>query len=244
MVNIGIVGKGFVGTAVANGMSPGAGFESNVWVYDKEPSKSINTLDEVINNGDFIFVSVPTPSNKDGSINLEILKQCIAEISDAKNEESNPIILIRSTILPGTSRQLQEQFPKLRIVFNPEFLTERSANFDFISQSRFILGGEKSNTSPVRDLFKKRFGESLSIIETDYETAEFTKYVCNIFFACKVSFLNEMKLISDNIGANWEQVIDGFVRDGRVGHSHTNVPGHDGKYGFGAAVFQKIFKLL
>ena len=62
-----------------------------------------------------------TPSNKDGSINLEILKQCIAEISDAKNEESNPIILIRSTILPGTSRQLQEQFPKLRIVFNPEF---------------------------------------------------------------------------------------------------------------------------
>ena len=60
MVNIGIVGKGFVGTAVANGMSPGAGFESNVWVYDKEPSKSINTLDEVINNGDFIFVSVYT----------------------------------------------------------------------------------------------------------------------------------------------------------------------------------------
>ena len=244
MVNIGIVGKGFVGTAVANGMSPGVGFESNVWVYDKEPSKSVNTLDEVINNGDFIFVSVPTPSNKDGSINLEILKQCIAEISDAKNEESNPVILIRSTILPGTSRQLQKQFPKLRIVFNPEFLTERSANFDFISQSRFILGGEKSNTSPVRDLFKKRFGESLSIIETDYETAEFIKYVCNIFFACKVSFLNEMKLISDNIGANWEQVIDGFVRDGRVGHSHTNVPGHDGKYGFGGSCFPKDIQAL
>ena len=53
-----------------------------------------------------------------------------------------------------------------------------------------------------------------------------------------------MKLISDNIGANWEQVIDGFVRDGRVGHSHTNVPGHDGKYGFGGSCFPKDIQAL
>ena len=100
-----------------------------------------------------------------------------------------------------------------------------------MSQTRYVLGGSNENTAKVADLYRERFGSSISIIETNTQTAELIKYVCNCFFATKVSFLNEMRSISDKVGANWDQVIEGFVRDGRVGHSHINVPYPDGKFG-------------
>lgn len=243
MKNIGVVGKGFVGSAVAHGFSPAVGYNANVLVYDKDPLKSVDSLEDVANNSEFIFVSVPTPSNKDGSINLDILFSCISDVENAI-KQNDPIILVRSTVVPGTCHEIQNKFPNLRIVFNPEFLTERSATFDFLSQTRYILGGNERDTSAVASLYKDRFGESIAIIETNFQTAELIKYVCNIYFATKVSFLNEMKLISDKVGADWDKVIDGFVRDGRVGSSHTNVPGHDGKLGFGGSCFPKDIQAL
>ena len=244
--NIGIIGKGFVGSAVAHGFSHATGYDAIIRIYDKNPAKSSHSLEEVVCKSDFIFISVPTPSNKDGSINLEILSDCISEINvvSVQNKTKDAIILIRSTIVPGTSRKFQKQFPGLRIVFNPEFLTERSAMFDFINQTRFILGGERNHTEKVAKFYSDRFGLSMPIIQTDYESAELIKYVCNTFFATKVSFLNEMKLISEKINANWEDVITGFLSDGRVGHSHSQVPGPDGKNGFGGSCFPKDVQAL
>ena len=244
MYNIGIIGRGFVGSAVAHGFSEGVGYNAIIRIYDKDPSKSLNSLEDVVNKSDFIFVSVPTPSNEDGTINIEILNSCISEINEihSKKKHSNPIVLIRSTILPGTSLKIQNIFPDMRIVFNPEFLTERSANFDFISQTRFVLGGDEKNVTEVSKLYRDRFGSSIAIIETDFQSAELIKYVCNTYFATKVSFLNEMKRISDKVDANWDDVIEGFLRDGRIGSSHSQVPGPDGKFGLEEVVFQKTFK--
>ena len=243
--NIGIIGKGFVGSAVAFGFSPATGYDSTIRIFDKDPDKATHSLEQVVVESDFIFISVPTPSNKDGSINVTSLESVISDINKInKKKPTSAIILVRSTVVPGTTRKLSNDFPALKIVFNPEFLTERSANFDFISQTRFILGGEKELTGQVAALYKDRFGSSLSCIETDLESSELIKYVCNTFFATKVSFLNEMRLISDKVGTNWEDVIEGFVRDGRVGNSHSSVPGHDGKFGFGGSCFPKDVQAL
>lgn len=236
--NIGIIGFGFVGSAVAHGFSGATGFEANIRIYDKDKTRSSSTLDEVVNQSEIVFISVPTPAKEDGSMHLDILENCLEEISSV-TDNKNTIFLIRSTIVPGTSEKLSSRFKKLKIVFNPEFLTERTAKLDFINQSRVILGGSKENTEIVANLYKKRFGNSMPIIETSYETAELIKYACNNFFATKISFLNEMRLVSDRVNADWETVIDGFLRDGRIGHSHANVPGHDGKFGFGGACFPK-----
>ncbi|MEC7929391.1 MAG: hypothetical protein VX169_03665 [Pseudomonadota bacterium] len=245
MNNIGIIGNGFVGGAVAFGFSPSTGYESKIRIYDKDVDRSTHSLEEVVTQSDFIFVSVPTPSNEDGSINISILESAIADISSVETEKgSGAIILVRSTVVPGTTRNLSKNFPNLKLVFNPEFLTERSANFDFISQTRFILGGDAVHTKQVAALYRDRFGSTLSCIETDFESAELTKYVCNVFFATKISFLNEMKLISDKVGANWVDVIEGFVRDGRIGNSHNSVPGHDGKFGYGGSCFPKDVQAL
>jgi len=242
MKKIGIIGRGFVGSAVEFGFSAQTGCDAIVKVYDKNPKLSQNSLEETINDSDFVFLSVPTPSNHDGSINLDILKQALNDINEVNKHQN--IILIRSTIVPGTTRIFQSLFPKLNFVFNPEFLTERSAKYDFINQARFIFGGEKSNTSKVADLFKWRFGATTPVIETNFETAELIKYMNNCFFATKVSFLNEMKLISDKVGADWETSIEGFVRDGRIGHSHLSVPGPDGKLGFGGSCFPKDIQAI
>ena len=246
MYKIGVVGKGFVGSAVAHGFSESVGYRAEIRVFDKDPKLSQNTLEDLVKNSEIVFISVPTPSNPDGSISTNILYDCIERINDVANKTKNydPIFLIRSTVVPGTTRLIQKDFQKLKFVFNPEFLTERSAIFDFISQTRFVLGGESENMSKVSNLYRDRFGSSITIIETDFESAELIKYACNTFFATKVSFLNEMRMLSEKVNANWEDVIDGFLRDGRVGHSHSQVPGPDGKLGFGGSCFPKDIQAL
>ena len=241
-MKIGVVGKGFVGSAVQFGFSPNTGCNAEVRVYDKDPNKSSHTLDEVVNNSNFIFLSVPTPSNKDGSVNLDIVREALSDIN--KVIKNNSIILLRSTMIPGSTQEFQDSFPELKLVFNPEFLTERSANFDFINQSRFIVGGQPENTKKVSEMYKWRFGQSVPVIETNFETAELIKYMNNCFLATKVSFMNEMKLVSDQCGADWDEAVEGFIRDGRIGHSHLNVPGHDGRFGFGGSCFPKDIQAM
>ena len=243
MKKIGIVGRGFVGSAVEFGFSAQTGCDAEVRVYDKDISKSIHTLEETVNESDFIFVSVPTTSNQVCSMNVDILESALGDIQRINKRKGN-IILIRSTILPGTTNKLAKKFTKLNMVFNPEFLTERSARYDFINQSRFIIGGRKRNTARVAELFKWRFGDSISIIETNFETSEMIKYMNNCFFATKVSFMNEMRKVSDKCNVDWDMAVEGFVRDGRIGHSHLAVPGPDGKFGFGGSCFPKDIQAM
>jgi len=241
--NIGIVGKGFVGSAVQFGFSPNVGCDADIRIYDKDPNRSTHTLDDVVNKSDFVFISVPTPALQDGKIDLKILDDCIADISSV-SKNNKTIFLVRSTIIPGTSRKFQETYSNLKIVFNPEFLTERSANFDFINQARVVLGGENNNTKEVAKLFQWRFGKTISIIETDFESAEIIKYMTNTYLATRVSFLNDMKILSEKVGGNWDTIIEGFARDGRIGYSHLKVPGHDGKHGFGGSCFPKDMQAI
>ena len=250
-MKIGIIGNGFVGSAVHFGFSPQIGCDAEVRVYDKDPMKSLNLLSDTIHESDFIFLSVPTPSNIDGSINIDYVDSALNDISEIckdYNWVDDNVILLRSTVVPGTTRKLQEKYSNLSIVFNPEFLTERSARYDFINQARFIVGGSGKaadrDAKRVSELFKWRFGETVPVILTNYETAELIKYMNNCFFATKVSFLNEMKLIADKCGVDWEMALEGFVRDGRVGHSHMNIPGPDGKFCFGGSCFPKDIQAI
>ena len=242
MKKIGVIGRGFVGSAVEFGFSAQCGCDAIVKSYDIDESRKKDSLEDTVNSSDFIFVSVPTPSNNSG-IDLSFLSSALKSIQDV-NQRTDNIILIRSTIVPGTTSKLNQQFSNLNIVFNPEFLTERSAKFDFINQSRFIIGGDSQYTQKVAELYKWRFGDVVPIIQTNFETAELIKYMNNCFFATKVSFLNEMKLLSDKIGANWNTSIQGFVSDGRIGHSHIQVPGPDGKLGFGGNCLPKDVKAI
>ena len=241
-MKIGIVGNGFVGSSVAFGFSPQCGCDADIKIYDKDASKATHSLESTLTS-DFVFVSVPTPSNPDGSINLDVVYNIFEEMN-ILNHRTDNVFLLRSTVTPGTTRKIQRKFRNLNIVFNPEFLTERSAKLDFINQSRFILGGLKKNVNKVEKLYVDRFGTTTPVIKTNYETAEMIKYMNNCYFATKVSFLNEMYQIADSCGVDWDMAVEGFVRDGRIGHSHMSVPGPDGKFGFGGSCFPKDIQAM
>ena len=151
---------------------------------------------------------------------------------------SDPISGKWVTVQNKTTNTLIKKYKKLKIIFSPEFLTERTSKLDMLTQSRIILGGEKNLTKEVKKLYYSRF-KNKNVIEMNSITAELVKYMNNSFFATKVSIMNEFKLVSDKIGANWEDALHGFSSDGRIGDSHLNVPGHDGNLGYGGKCFPK-----
>lgn len=230
--SIGIIGNGFVGEAQAFAFSTVA----NVFIYDVDPLKSKDSL-ELIHNCDFVFVCVPTPMSKNGDQDFSFVESVF------ENANSKPIYIIKSTILPGSTAKLSEKFSDFKIIFSPEFLTERTAKLDMLTQSRIILGGPDYLVEKAEKLFLNRF-KNKNIIKTDSTTAELIKYMNNTFFATKVSIMNEYKLLADKINANWHDALHGFASDGRVGDSHLNVPGHDGKLGYGGTCFPKDVNAL
>ena len=225
--NVGIVGCGYVGESQAFAFSPTA----NVYIHDIDPLRATHTLSEVL-KCDFVFVCVPTPMNQDGSQNKNFIENVF------KKSKKGPVYIIKSTVLPGTTKDIQSNYFNLDIIFSPEFLTERTAKLDIITQTRIILGGDSLLTNKVRKLYEQRFMNK-TIIETDSTTAEFIKYMNNTFFASKVSIMNEFYRLGKSIGVDWEKAMYGFTSDQRIGDSHLHVPGPDGKFGFGGSCFPK-----
>lgn len=230
--SVGIIGNGFVGESQAFAFSP----VCNVFIYDVDPLKSKDSL-EIIYTCDFVFVCVPTPMFLDGSQDLSYVEDVFTKA------DTRPIYILKSTVLPGTTNQLLVNHKNLKIIFSPEFLSERTAKIDVLTQARIILGGSRTLTKQVKKLYNKRF-KSNNFLETDTITAEYIKYMNNSFFATKVSIMNEFKLLGDKIGVNWQHALNGFTADGRIGDSHLNVPGHDGKLGYGGTCFPKDVNAL
>ena len=224
---VGIIGNGFVGESQAFAFSPIA----DVRIYDIDPLKSTTTLEDV-HTCDFIFVCVPTPMKSSGNQDLSYVDSVF------EHANSGPVYILKSTVLPGTTKQLQTKYKDLNIIFNPEFLTDRTAKLDMLTQARIVLGGEREMTNKVELLYSSRF-MNRHFIHTDSTTAELIKYMNNSFFATKVSIMNEFHRLSNALGANWNDALYGFASDGRIGDSHLHVPGPDGKLGYGGTCFPK-----
>ena len=234
-MKIGIIGNGFVGSAIMHGFILHV---DDIMIYDKDPKRSTHKMEELVKESDVIFVCVPTPMFESGEADLSIVNSVAEELSSYECI-SEKVVVIKSTIVPGTTEALAASFKHMNFVFNPEFLTERKARLDFINTARIVLGSDKKEAlEKVEELYRRRFPYT-KIIKTDFGTAQLIKYMANCFFATKVSFMNEMYQICEAIEGNWEEALEGFITDGRIGNSHIDVPGHDGDMGFGGKCFPK-----
>jgi|TARA_R110002110_G_scaffold84193_2_gene218703 UDPglucose 6-dehydrogenase len=235
--NVGVIGGGFVGSAVAFGFGSSNSYDFEVKVYDLDPNKSTHSFEETVTQSDFIFMCLPTPSREDMSIDLSYIEKSMEQVSKLVDPFEQTVV-IKSTVIPGTCRRLSKKYG-LNIVSNPEFLTERRAKWDFINAAQVVIGSdEKDAGSKVRSLYQKRFS-SMKYLVTDSTTAEFVKYMLNCFFSVKLSFMNEMYQVGQSFGVDWGDAVTGLVSDSRVGDSHVTVPGPDGKFGFGGHCFPK-----
>lgn len=233
---IGVIGNGFVGKATCQLNCP----DIQVLAYDINPEACVPPGLQLadLNKCELIFISVPTPMSKDGSCHLNIIESVL---QDLQKINYSGFLVLRSTVPVGTSDHLQ-------IHFMPEFLTEKNFIQDFIENKDWIFGlSGNSKDLLFQDKIEHLFElahhhnriqhNSLHFIPN--KEAEMVKMFKNCFLAAKVSFCNEVYQFCQTKDINYEQVRQLSCLDERITDSHTQVPGHDGKLGFGGTCFPK-----
>jgi len=265
-MKIGIVGLGFVGLSltsvlaskgfdtigidtdkkkcekISNGHSPF--FEPNLENTLKKGLKQKLTVSNdfsLINDCDYVFVTVGTPQRSNGEIELSMIKKAVTSIGETlEKNKKNPIILVKSTVVPGTMRNIilpiLEKCSKKKagkdfgLISNPEFLQESRAIKDTKFPHVIVLGGYNTKYMEKTKKFFRKLHAKTPIIVTNHQTAEMIKYANNSFLATKISFINQLSNICQNIpGANIDDVATTIGLDARIGRQFLNAgPGYGG----------------
>lgn len=248
-LKIGIIGLGMVGEPLRRWFEEKRGFKLGVdlFCYDIDPTK--NYVDDY-NLADIIFIAVPTPSNPDGSCNISFVENVAGSLRGEK------IVVIKSTVPPGTTERLQKNFPQHKFLFNPEFLSESQAWEDFLKPVRQIVGytdKSKDAALTVLNLLPVSYYQSPWISSTykfrghTATEAEIIKYASNVFGAIKVSFGNMIFDVcaaaraSEGLELDYENARDALGADPRIGPAWLDVK-HGSYRGFGGHCFPKDLK--
>ena len=237
---VGIIGLGMVGTPLRRYFEERQGYVrgTDLFCYDTDPKKDFS---DDINKAEVIFISVPTPRSVDGSANISAVRSALETIRDKK------IIVIKSTVPPGTTEQFQKQFSPHKLLFNPEFLTEKRAWEDFIKPDRQIVGFTAESLDAAhrvlmllpRAPFMSPWGmNTYRPIKITATEAEIIKYGGNVYFSRKINFANLLAHVAEAHGVDYENIRAGMSADFRIGDSHLDVT-HGGYRGFGGYCFPK-----
>ncbi len=229
-MKIGVIGGGVVGQATARCWLEHC---SEVRVHDLDPRRSTHNQGDTIGGTDLVFVCLP-------EANLD------AFFSVVKYWKYQNFVL-RSTVPIGTTCRLSQQCNLPNLVHSPEFLTARCAATDAQMPARNVIGSPAGARTDcwlvLQGLYEKRFpGVPIWCMTSD--DSEAVKLIVNSFFAVKVSFFNECRSLCDKLSLDWDMVLAGVLSDGRIAHSHTRVPGPDGKRGFGGACLPKDLEMM
>jgi UDPglucose 6-dehydrogenase len=227
---IGIIGVGMVGGALRKYFE-GKGL--GLSLYDT--GRNLGSIEE-INQADVIFICVPTPFNKEKGFDLSCVENANRCISGSK------IIVIKSTVLPGTTEKLQLEHPQHKFLFNPEFLTELTADQDMHFPDRQVIGYTKKSYDVAKDILQilplAPFERMMPATE-----AEMVKYFGNTWFSAKVIFANQMYDLCQKLGINYEKVKEAAAADKRIGRTHLEIF-HKGYRGYGGKCLPKDIKSL
>lgn len=233
---VGVVGTGFVGEACVYG------FERNLTVHTYDIAKPCTqkSLLRLSAECDVIFVCVPTPMASNGQVDTSIVERVVLALDQIASRCEE--VVIKSTVPPGTTERLQQQCENITLFFNPEFLTEANYINDFLDQDRILIGLDFSEESYdnflLSQVYDICFPEITPTVAPTKEM-EMVKYLTNNFLAMKVVFANEMHAICQAGHIDYNSVVEIAKLDGRLGKSHWQVPGPDGKFGFGGTCFPK-----
>lgn len=239
MSTIGIIGYGYVGRAVAYGfhdydLEQGREPRHRVLYYDKY--KESDRLEKVVDEGEVIFICLPTPYHEDElRIDLSICDRMIEAIAP-RMEGTGKLIAIKSTVVPGTTRRYASTYPDVHFAFNPEFLTESNYLEDFVEADRIVIGADNDWIGQrLTDLHRVCFPRT-PLVRMGTTAAEIVKYQCNVLLAAKVAVSNIFFDICRAEGIGYEDVRQAVGMDSRIGTSHTAVTT---ERGFGGKCFPK-----
>jgi UDPglucose 6-dehydrogenase len=229
MLKMTIIGHGFVGKAIDYA------FQDDVKKQIIDPKIGVE-LKDVKLNADVTFVCVPTPMHKNGKCDVSILEDVLTQIK----HRMTGLIVVKSTVTPDKIEELFRGSAKHRMIYNPEFLTEKNANEDIINPFVHIFGGQSDATEKLELVYKEySICKPCPVYRMSATDASFVKYGINTFLATKLTFFNEFYDTIKEFGGNYGRIANAIGTDPRIGHAHTRVPGFDGKRGFGGACFPK-----
>ena len=232
MKKIAIVGHGYVGKAAAHAFDTN-GVEQHI--IDPIYNTHLGNL-KGKTRIDVGFVCVPTPMGLDGYIDSSIVEKVVEELSYFEC-----MIVVKSTITPAVVEKLSGKYDKF--IYNPEFLTEKNAIEDFINPPMHVFGGDPKLTAELEKIYINHSQcKPCAAYHMTAMEASFVKYGINSFLATKVLWFNQFKDLIDNAGGKYNVIVNAIGSDPRIGHSHTQVPGHDGRKGFGGACLPKDTK--
>jgi len=239
ITKIAVIGLGFVGSAVYQSLKGNfLGQQRELTALD--PAKGHNTAYDDITDFDAVFVCVPSPQGVDGTADTSILESVLRELHKVNY---TGVIISKVTAPPNVYQQLQQIYPNL--VHAPEFLTAANAYTDYITSAFAIIGGCSTAYRNEAERIIRISQPSLnSVVHCNIAEAALAKYTINSFLATKVVFMNEIQKLAGDNGMNWQKVVDAIKQDKRMGHSHMQVPGPDGQYGFGGMCFPKDTRAL
>lgn len=230
-MKIGIIGLGYVGTAVFKTHST-----HSVIVRDPKLENKSATIEQ-IKNCDGIYVCVPTPMESSGSCNTTYVESVLEELIGYDN-----VIICKSTLPPGKYKELNLKYPNL--VHAPEFLTAANADKDYENSAWVLIGGHEPYVEMARKIISSSSIKATEYHVTNIETASLFKYLANTFLSTKVIFMNELYHLAKKLDINWNEIIQISNFDPRLGGSHWQVPGPDGQFGYGGACFPKDVSAL
>jgi UDPglucose 6-dehydrogenase len=202
-----------------------------------------NDLSKGVRDTDVVFLALPTPSGEDGSADLSYILQAAQDLAPLINTYT--VIVDKSTVPVGTADKVKEVIRKgtsqeFDVVSNPEFLKEGFAVEDFLHPDRILVGADSERALKVmRTLYKEFIVDETRLIEMDIRSAEMTKYAANSFLAAKISFINEIANLCEQVGADIDNVRMGMGSDSRIGHKFL-YPG----IGYGGSCFPKDVQAL
>jgi UDPglucose 6-dehydrogenase len=238
MEKIGICGYGFVGNAVCTFFTD-KGY--NVTIYDKY--KGINSFDVLLETA-ILFICLPT--NYDTSIESYNMTEMNLTIEMLDKYSYSGIIVIKSTVLPNYCHNMNNMYPNLSIVANPEFLSAKTAVEDFRYQKHVVLGYTRYSRDSIiklEEMYRELLG-AVVITVVDADEAALIKLGCNSFYATKIQYFTELYMLCNKLGVSYENVKCGMLENGWINKNHTEVPGSDGKLSFGGMCFPKDIKAL
>lgn len=244
MLNIGIIGLGFVGNAIQTLLLKKQHLFS-LSVHDKY--KQLNLFTDILES-DILFICLPTPyDNSLKSFNTNELDNVIADLNLSNY---NGLVLIKSTVLPTYCSEINDLYPNLKIMHNPEFLSAKTAVEDFENQHHIVLGYtpySKSSIEIAKQFYETLFADKINTITfsvTDNKNAGLMKLACNSFYATKIQFFTELYLLCEKMNISYNDVKDLMLKNNWINPQHTSVPGHDNALSFGGACFPKDISAL
>ena len=224
-MDVGVVGLGVVGSATAKLLS----LAHTVHTFDINGTGTVNTIRELGERVEVAFVCVPTPTGLVNRLDVSIVRQVCRDLENAC------VVAVRSTVPVGTCRKLPG-----RVVYNPEFCNARTAYEDMVAAERIVIGGEDADAvRAVIRVYYDGWATAARPVLASWEDAEALKLVTNVAMTARIAFANEAKAVVEHHGADWGRVSYLLAHDGRLGHTGWQVPGPDGKPGFGGACLPK-----